>query len=293
MIARRFFCLLLGLCFSLGANARAEEHWVTYRNCRLLANPSNDGDSFHVRAAGQEYIFRLYFVDAPETDAGLPERVADQAKYFRITAHQAVQVGLEAERFTREKLSQPFSVETCRQDALGRSHLPRYYAFVEIGNDDLAEDLVRNGLARVFGAKTHAPDRPSPDAERRKLQQLERDAKSEKIGAWGASAGRLKVRAALSKGCTDADAFEAFFHPKTPTPSPVVSPVPGTSAPASVNAKLDINSASDDELESLPGVGPVLAAKIIAGRPFESADELQRVPGIGPKRYAHLRPFFQ
>jgi len=36
-------------------------------NCRLIADAYNDGDSFHVKADGKEWIFRLYFVDAPET----------------------------------------------------------------------------------------------------------------------------------------------------------------------------------------------------------------------------------
>jgi competence protein ComEA len=48
-----------------------------------------------------------------------------------------------------------------------------------------------------------------------------------------------------------------------------------------------------DALEDIPGIGPVLAQRIIAGRPFQSADELQRIEGIGEKRYAKLRPYFK
>ena len=76
---------LLIFLFSCVAVARADEHWVTYKDCRYLPNVANDGDSFHVRAAGREYIFRLYFVDAPETDMRIPDRVAEQAKYFHVT----------------------------------------------------------------------------------------------------------------------------------------------------------------------------------------------------------------
>ena len=46
--------------------------WTIYEHCRLITNPSNDGDSFHVRVGRNHYIFRLYFVDAPETDTSFP-----------------------------------------------------------------------------------------------------------------------------------------------------------------------------------------------------------------------------
>ena len=49
--------------------ARADE-WETIRGCRLIENESNDGDSFHVEADGEEKIFRLYFVDTPESESG-------------------------------------------------------------------------------------------------------------------------------------------------------------------------------------------------------------------------------
>ena len=53
------------------------------KDCRLIPNPANDGDSFHVSAGEKEYLFRLYLVDAPETDEMTPRRLIEQAKYFR------------------------------------------------------------------------------------------------------------------------------------------------------------------------------------------------------------------
>lgn len=54
--------------------------------------------------------------------------------------------------------------------------------------------------------------------------------------------------------------------------------------------RISLNSALQRELELLPGVGPVLAQRIIAARPFFSVDELLNVPGIGPVTLERLRP---
>jgi competence protein ComEC len=53
---------------------------------------------------------------------------------------------------------------------------------------------------------------------------------------------------------------------------------------------IDINTATEAELESLPGVGPLIARKIIDGRPYGSVDELLQIKGIGIKRLAEIRP---
>ena len=45
---------------------------------------------------------------------------------------------------------------------------------------------------------------------------------------------------------------------------------------------IDLNSASKEELMSVDGIGPVLSARIIAGRPYKTVDDLLKVKGIGP-----------
>ena len=55
-------------------------------------------------------------------------------------------------------------------------------------------------------------------------------------------------------------------------------------------ARIDVNAASLEALQDLPGVGPVTAAKIVEGRPYMTVDDLLRVPGIGPKTLERLRP---
>jgi competence protein ComEA len=58
-------------------------------------------------------------------------------------------------------------------------------------------------------------------------------------------------------------------------------------------APLDLNHASEDQLDGLPGVGPATAAAIVAHRrdhgPFQSVDDLLQVRGIGPAKLEALR----
>ena len=64
---------------------------------------------------------------------------------------------------------------------------------------------------------------------------------------------------------------------------------------AETNALLDLNTADQAALETLPGIGEALAQRILAYRethgPFSSVDELQAVDGIGPGILARLRPY--
>ena len=57
--------------------------------------------------------------------------------------------------------------------------------------------------------------------------------------------------------------------------------------------RIDVNTATEKELTTVPRIGHVMAARIIAARPFRSADDLKRVSGIGDKKYTQIRPYFQ
>ena len=68
----------------------------------------------------------------------------------------------------------------------------------------------------------------------------------------------------------------------------------GAGVAATPSGPVHLNNATLEELDALPGVGPVTAQKIVDYRTqhggFGSVDELDAVPGIGPARLADLRP---
>ena len=272
-----FFIAVVFSVVAIGVGA--EKDWVKLDRCELVLNPANDGDSFHVRANDKEYIFRLYLVDAPETDAADPPRLIEQAKHFGISVPQVIELGERAKSFVQEKLAEPFTVYTHMANAMGRSHIERFYAFVQTKDGDLGEQLVANGLARVHGTKGTPPGAPSSAAERQKLEALEEQAKQQKIGGWVTSERPPDVPSA------------------TPSASISVTPRPAPPSPSKNErlfpAKFDINTVTEKELRLIPGVGPIMAARIIAARPFRSADDLKKVNGIGDKKYVQIRPYFQ
>ncbi len=54
---------------------------------------------------------------------------------------------------------------------------------------------------------------------------------------------------------------------------------------------LNPNSADEEQLRQLPGVGPQLAGRIVEGRPYQSADDLRQVPGLGDSVLDDIKPF--
>ena len=280
--------LLIAVVFLLAATAslRAKGEWTRLEHCQLVPNPGNDGDSFHVRANEKEYIFRLYLVDAPETDAADPARLIEQAKHFGISVPHVIELGERAKSFVQETLAKPFTVHTRMANAMGRSNSERFYAFVQTREGDLGEQLIANGLARIYGRRAPPPGASSSTAERQKLKELEDKAKQHKLGGWAANIER-------SNAPTESPAT---------IPSPSLS-VPNTASSASPRstsknerlfpAKFDINTATEKELRLIPGIGPVMARRIIDARPFGSADDLKKVNGIGDQKYETIRPYFK
>ena len=54
---------------------------------------------------------------------------------------------------------------------------------------------------------------------------------------------------------------------------------------------VNVNNATQQELETIPGIGPSLAKLIIAGRPYSRVEDLERVRGIGNYTVNSIRPY--
>lgn len=180
--------LVLSL-FACGAS-KSPLKWLTLPGCQLLAAEHRDGDSFHVMTGDQrQFIFRLYFTDAPETDSSVKERVTEQAAHFGVTEAEIIKGGEAAKKFAAAWLARGCTVTTRWQNAQGRSRLPRYYAQIDVGGKDLGELLVSYGWARAKGTVAILPDGRPAKEHMAKLQKLEAEAKAKQLGMW-AKAGK-------------------------------------------------------------------------------------------------------
>ncbi|MDH5589967.1 MAG: helix-hairpin-helix domain-containing protein [Gemmatimonadota bacterium] len=106
--------------------------------------------------------------------------------------------------------------------------------------------------------------------------------------AHGAFAGPADLSRVKGVGEATIARVEPKLDFSHPAPVELVRPRVGSRDPARVN----VNSATVEELQSLPGIGPSLAARIVSARgsrPFASVEELTRVPGIGPATVERLR----
>jgi competence ComEA-like helix-hairpin-helix protein len=271
----------LGLWLLGPASLFAAAELQKFTNAQLLENPSNDGDSFVVKAGERQLHLRLYFVDCPEsvatTDADA-KRVREQARYFGLTdAKKVFQFGHEATTFTKKALARPFTFYTAFANALGRSPGGRVYAFViTVDGQDLGQALVEAGLGRTHGSKHVGPTGMSTTAITQMLQKLEAEAMRQRRGVWAASdlAAIDKLRAEQR---AEDEELKSLIKQSSGKPSP--------------SAPVDLNAATSSELQSIGGIGPVLAERIVAGRPYKNVDDLLRVSGFGPKLLEKIRPY--
>lgn len=266
---RSLICALIAICptFTV-SNARA--NWETLEGVRIVKYPSNDGDSFRATHRNKEYIFRLYGADCAETDLSFPDRVAEQAREFGVTQEIALRGGHLASQRTAELLSSPFRVVTRWEDALGRSKMPRHYAYIlPAGGGDLAANLLAEGLARSRGRAPVPPPGFPRVGTREEYDQLQNLAKSSRSGIWGETQ-RSQTGETSSPRFQNADSIFPSSQPNT-------------------DSRINLNFATPSQLESLPGIGPVLAQRIIQSRPHRGESDLLKVSGIGTSKLKKIR----
>jgi len=281
------------------------------KECRLLPSDGNDGDSFHFLSGGEEYIARLYFVDCAEKDDQVPDRIVQQMAAFGVSEDKVYAYGHEAKKFAERVLARPFTVVTRFQDARGRSKLPRYYSFVfpNGSRQDLGTLLTEAGLARSFGQTALNDLR----LDRAHYDRLEEKARRGGLGIFG---GRKPSHATELSENIDASSTADAEPVETPEPKEAAAPVVShdlmiplidmlsaqlkastdaliaaisresveveTSRPS--GARINLNTATRSELESLPGINAVMADGIIEHRPYSAVADLLRVPMLGGER---------
>jgi competence protein ComEA len=108
--------------------------------------------------------------------------------------------------------------------------------------------------------------------------------------AGGAASGADLDAVNLARKLADGEQIRVPA-PGDPAPPPDPAVTPG-GAGATPSAPLDLNTATPEQLDTLPGVGEVTASRIITYRsahPFTTVDELLEVPGIGQRRFDQLK----
>jgi competence protein ComEA len=112
--------------------------------------------------------------------------------------------------------------------------------------------------------------------------------------AGGALPGTDLVALNLARRVADGEQLLVGVAPPPGQPVDGASPpAAAPAAPAAASPLVDLNTATLEQLDALPGVGPVTAQRIVDWRAahgrFTSVDQLREVSGIGEARFARLK----
>jgi competence ComEA-like helix-hairpin-helix protein len=281
-----YYFFLIFVSMSLLTGALNATELQSFKGCKLVDAAWADGDSFPVRFPdGSEHTIRLYGADCLEAnvnDTTDARRLRAQRRYFGISDYGdsprssielAKSVGVEAKTQVRQILEQPFTVHTAFADGGGSGHYKRFYAFVATATgEDLATLLVERGLARAFGLYRSTAQNLQRDEYRERLKDAELVAARNGLGAWAHTNWEELPEERRAERREEAE--DAIAMGRAPPSEP-----------------LSINRASAEALARIPGIGNVLAQRIIEARPFATVDELKRVSGIGPATLEEIREF--
>ena len=168
-------------------------------------------------------------------------------------------------------------------------------AWRHLGGRATAEPLVVAPIApKAAAARQATAGRPlvvdvAGAVRRPGLYRLEQGARVADAIARAGGLTRRAVRTAVNLAAPIADGEQVLVASRG---SPAVAGA--DVSPAGPAAPVSLSSATAEQLDTLPGVGPVTAQKIVEYRqqhgPFTSVDGLDAIPGIGPAKLADLRP---
>jgi competence protein ComEA len=246
---------------------------------KFVETEFGDGDSFMVKSGRKSYVFRLYFVDCPETVVSSNNdhaRLLEQARHFGVEDRRVVKAyGEQAAKRVIELLrANNFTVHTSFASALGRSAKPRYYAFITLADgSDLAATLISEGLARAKGVKRASPDGISAVDIEALLEDLELSAAIGRKGLWSKSDPEKIVELRRQQ--------REFEQLTKQSPFSTITE----------DNPVNLNTAEMELLQEIQGIGPTIAERIVDGRPYERIEDLERVKGIGPETISRAARF--
>ena len=188
----------------LGGPCFARSDWVTLQNCHYLVKGITTAIAFTLVSAARNTFFGFILWMRRRPAPSFAIASTNRQRITRVTPEQAVQVGELAKTYTREKLTQPFLVRTCWQDAMGRSRLQRFYAIVQTNNGDLGEQLIEKTV-RPGSRCECKPWKGSrrPGANGKKLTRSNEKQNRKKVGGWGVKDGRVIDGARGQRGKRD------------------------------------------------------------------------------------------
>jgi competence protein ComEA len=101
----------------------------------------------------------------------------------------------------------------------------------------------------------------------------------------------------VPKRCEETPTVDLMIVPSVtvtsspPEPAMILPTTPSVMPSVEAGGKININTASQSEIETLPDIGPSKAQGIIENRPYDSIEEIQKVPGIGEGIFKKIRDF--